>query len=102
MKGFEDHTAPHGGYYQENKEEEFPWDSTDRSVWFALFIVEGGEIKKYGFTSSKSQKHALLEALRELPHDCNAELLGVWNGRYSTSLICLDIDISISKLSMVT
>ena len=45
------------GYFRTDCDD-FPLHSTDRSVWYALLVVEDGEIVRYGFTSSKSSnKH---------------------------------------------
>ncbi len=93
--------APDGGYYRVGEEDAFPWDCTNKIVWYSLLIVEDGTLKKYGFTPSKSQKQCLLEVLQNLPVPNNAELLGVWTGSYSTHLFCLDINKAIEKLKAV-
>lgn len=86
------------GYFREGAEEEFPWNSTQKNVWYSLLVVEGGQIERYGFTSSKSNKAGLCSALEELAEGDEALLLGVWTGQYSTSLFILNIPETIRKL----
>jgi len=33
------------GYFREGEDESFPWGRTDKAVWYALFVVEGGKLK---------------------------------------------------------
>ena len=101
MEEFVDFLAPSGGYYRFGEEESFPWESTKREVWYSLIITTDGNLKKYGFTPSKSQKRSLLELLNKLPESSCAELLGVWSGKYSAHLFCLDIEIAKEKLKLV-
>lgn len=81
--------AGQSGYFRTDCSE-FPWHSTDRSVWYALLVVEDGEIVRYGFTSSKSSKQALCDALESLAAEDEALLLGIWTGQWSTHLFVLE------------
>jgi dipeptidyl aminopeptidase/acylaminoacyl peptidase len=92
-----DFAAGQPGYFRENAEEDFPWNSTDKSVWYSLLVVEDGRIQRYGFTSSKSNKAGLRNALETLTNE-EALLLGVWTGQYSTHLFVLNIQTAIKKL----
>lgn len=85
------------GYFREGEEQTFPWKSTDKSIWYALLVVEDGHIQRYGFTASKSSKAALLMAL-ERSAKLDVLLLGVWTGNYSTHLFVLKPSIAIEKL----
>ncbi len=76
------------GYFREGAENQFPWSSTDRFVWYALLNIENGQIVRYGFTSAKGQKAALLNALNKA--STNSLLLGVWTGSYRTDLFVLE------------
>lgn len=86
------------GYFREGEEESFPWDCTDRCVWYSLFVVEGNKIERYGFTSSQSNKQGLCDALNSLSNVESALLLGVWTGQYYTSLFVLPIPKAIKLL----
>lgn len=85
------------GYFRTDCDE-FPWHSTDRSVWYALLIVENGRIVRYGFTSSKSNKEGLCDALESLMAEDEALLLGVWTGRYSTHLFVIEPGVALEHL----
>jgi hypothetical protein len=89
------------GYFREHSEENFPWESTSRAIWYAILNVEGNEIQRYGFTSALSQKDALVKALRKVKGKNKAILLGVWNGNHRTDLFVLDKEIAIEKLQAV-
>ena len=93
--------GPVPGYFKTDRETEFPWSSTDRSIWFALFVVEDREICWYGFTPSKSSKHNLIKALKALTSQDKAILIGIWTGKYRTDLFVLDIEKSIIELEKV-
>jgi hypothetical protein len=95
------HIAGQPGYFREGAEDEFPWVSTDKGVWYSLFTVEEGRIERYGFTSSKSNKAGLRSALQQLTERDEALLLGVWTGQYATHLFVLDIPRAISKLKAI-
>lgn len=86
------------GYFRENCETEFPWDCTDRGVWYSLFVVEDGRIETYGFTAAKGSKEKMRLLLKEIDSSDDAMLIGVWNGRWKTHLFILDIPKSIKKL----
>jgi hypothetical protein len=86
------------GYFRVGEEDAFPWACTDRSVWYALLVIEAGRIQRYGFTSSKSNKAGLCSALEQLTKEDEAMLLGVWTGQYSTHLFVLDIPKALRKL----
>ena len=90
------------GYFEENREDDFPWEEQDRIVWYALLLVESGKIIKYGFTPSKSSKRNLIEALKSIEQEDEYLLLGVWTGKYFTSLFILDKDIAIKKLEQAS
>lgn len=90
------------GYFEDGREDDFPWDSTGKGVWYSLLVVENKKLVKYGFTSAKGQKKNLVEALKSLLGNDEAMLLGVWNGQYSTSLFELDIKKALKKLGAVT
>jgi hypothetical protein len=90
------------GYFREGAEDKFPWDCTDRSVWYSLLVVEAGRIERYGFTSSKSNKTALRSTLEELTREDEALLLGVWTGQYSTHLFILNNEKAIEKLKSLS
>jgi hypothetical protein len=92
------HIAGQPGYFREGAENEFPWASTDRNVWYSLLTVEDGRIARYGFTSSRSNKSGLCSALQQLDERDEAILLGIWTGQYSTHLFVLDIPKAINKL----
>ena len=89
------------GYFREGEEDEFPWNRTDRKVWYSLFTVEEGRIQHYGFTPSKSNKAALCSILQQLTLNDQSLLLGIWNGDYSTHLFILDLQKAINKLKEV-
>lgn len=89
----------HPGYFREGAEEEFPWEQTDKSVWYSLLVVEEGRIERYGFTASKSSKANLRCALEKAIAE-EALLLGVWTGQYSTHLFVLNISTAIKKLQL--
>jgi hypothetical protein len=86
------------GYFREGCEEEFPWHATDRSVWYALLVVECGKIARYGFTSSKANKLGLCAALESLTEGDQALLLGIWNGQYSAHLFVLEPREALARL----
>ena len=81
--------AGQSGYFRTDCND-FPWHSTDRSVWYALLVVEDGEIIRCGFTSSKPNKAALCDALRSLTAEDEVLLLGIWTGQYSTHLFVVE------------
>jgi hypothetical protein len=85
------------GYFRTDCDD-FPWHSTDRSVWYALLVVENGEIVRYGFTSSKSSKKGLCDAIRSLNAKDEVLLLGIWNGQYSTHLFVIDPAVALEHL----
>jgi hypothetical protein len=85
------------GYFRTDCDD-FPFHSTDRSVWYALFVVENGEITRYGFTSSKTNKESLCEAIASLTPDDEAMLLGVWTGQYSTHLFVIEPSVALEHL----
>lgn len=97
MGKFSELLGGHPGYYREGAEQEFPWDRTDKGVWYALLVVEDGRIQRYGFTSAKGSKASLCGVLEKLGGD-DAVLLGVWTGEYSTHLFVLDTAIAMEKL----
>jgi hypothetical protein len=70
--------------------DDFPWHSTDRSVWYALFVIEKGTIVRYGFNSSKANKKELCNALGALTVEDEILLLGIWTGEYRTHLFILE------------
>lgn len=84
-----------GGYFQTGRENDFPWDRTDKGVWYC--IISDKRIS--GFTSSKSNKKVLSALIRFLigEHE-QFRVIGVWNGTYSTSLFLLDPIIASKKL----
>lgn len=102
MRRFSKYIAGTPGYFREGEEEQFPWNLTDRSVWYALLVLESGKLERYGFTSSKSNKDQLCAALQELLTSDEATLLGIWTGEWSTHLFILDIKIAIEKLSALS
>lgn len=77
---------------------DFPWHSTDRSVWYALLAVENGEIDRCAFSSSAASKKALCDTLRSLAVEDEMLLLGVWTGRYSTNLFVIDRALALEHL----
>ena len=85
------------GYFRVGEEDEFPWQSREKSVWYALFVIENGEIKTYGATPAISQKRELITKLKEV-NPKEALLIGVWTGQHSTHLFKLDIPTAIEKL----
>jgi hypothetical protein len=87
-------------YFREGAEDQFPWDSNDRSVWYSLLVVENGRIERYDFTSSKPNKAGLRSALQQLAETDEALLLGVWTGQHYTSLFVLSIPTAIEKLRL--
>lgn len=99
MRRLDEFVAGQPGYFREGEEDSFPWDRTDRGVWYCLLVVEEGMIERYGFTSSKSNKAGLCRALSTLSGRRDALLLGVWTGQYRTDLFVLDIPKAIEKLS---
>jgi hypothetical protein len=86
------------GYFREGDENGFPWDRTDKGVWYSLLMIEAGRIERYGFTASKSNKAGLCSALESLTAADEALLLGIWTGEYSTHLFVLDIPKAIPRL----
>ena len=86
------------GYFREGCEEEFPWDNTGKTVWYALLNVEGTEVQRYGFTSAVSQKRELIKALKKVKNKGKAILLGVWTGNFSTHLFILNKEKAIELL----
>ena len=92
-----------GGYFREDEENDFPWDSRSGSgVWYSLFVVENGKIEKYGFTAAIGSKKKLSLALKEMGANDEAMLIGVWTGQYNTHLFPLDIQKAIKKLDALT
>ncbi len=87
-----------GGHYRTGEEANFPWSSTDRSVWYSFLVVEDGKIVRYGFTSAKGSKTDLLECLQATKGQ-ERTLLGVWTGQYSTHRFVLDPDKAIKVLA---
>jgi hypothetical protein len=85
------------GYFRHGAEDEFPWSSTAKSVWYAVVTVENGRIHSYGFTAARSQRAKLRELL-QTRGETEAMLLGVWTGQYGTHLFVLDIDIALKRL----
>lgn len=90
------------GYFRDDAEEHFPWAVTGAGVWYALFVVENGKLEKYGFTSSKSGKKALVSALLALSQDDEFLRIGVWNGQYRTDLFMLEAEKALSHLQVVS
>ncbi len=88
------------GYFRTNEEETFPWTCKTGLVWYSLLVVENGKIERYGFTSAKSQKAQLVNALIALDGR-EALLLGVWTGSHRTDLFVLDISKAIERLIKV-
>lgn len=86
------------GYFRTECEDDFPWNAEDRSVWYALLVLEGGKITRYGFTSSMPNKQGLVNALESLAETDEALLMGVWNGQWSTHLFVLGRDKAIVQL----
>lgn len=78
-----------GGYFREGEGSTFPWHANDRSIWYALLVVEKGHIVRYGFSSSRADKHDLCSALEFLTDKDEALFLGVWNGQWRTDLFVL-------------
>ena len=93
--------AGKSGYFREGAEDEFPWERTDKGVWYSLLSIENGQIARYGFTSSKSNKASLCNALHQIVGQEESLLLGIWMGQYSTHLFVLDIPKAISKLKAI-
>ena len=86
------------GYFREGEEDNFPWEETRKTVWYALLTIEENKIKKYGFTAAKGQKYNLFQALKKIEDKTQAMLIGVWTGSHSTHLFVLDIEKAIDKL----
>ena len=85
-------------YFRSGEEASFPWHERECSVWYALLVVEEGQIRKYGFTSSDSGKAALCQAIRSLSANDEALLLGVWTGTRRTDLFVLEKSLAIDHL----
>jgi len=77
---------------------DFPWDCIDTSVWYAFLVVENGKIARYGFTSSRSSKEQLCNALKSVSINDEVLLLGVWTGKYSTHLFVIDPAVALEQL----
>jgi hypothetical protein len=90
------------GYFRTGAEDNFPWDRTDKGVWYALFVVENGKLVHYGFTASKSNKAGLRQALESLEEADESLLIGVWMGQWSTHLFILNPMTAIKKLAGTT
>lgn len=86
------------GYWRVGEEDTFPWHSRG-SIWYALLVLEGGRIERYGFTSSGGQKAELCAALRAIPEMTESLLIGVWPGQNGTHLFVLDREKAIAKLA---
>ena len=86
------------GYYRTGEEDNFPWSVKSKTVWYALIVIENGNLQRYGFSSTLHDKTILVTVLEKLEDDQNALLLGVWNGQYSTHLFVLDIGKAKEKL----
>ena len=92
-----------GGYFRIKEEEHFPWDATDKKVWYAIFVVDGGKISREGYTPAKTNKISLADRLEALISEKTEHvLIGVWTGTYSTHLFVLDSKIAIKKLRKAT
>ena len=92
-----------GGYFRMKEEEQFPWDATDRKVWYAIFVVDGGKISREGYTAAKTNKISLAARLEILLSEKTEHvLIGVWSGNYSTHLFVLNSRIAIKKLIRAT
>ena len=89
------------GYFRAGEEDNFPWESTSKIVWYALLNVEETEIERYGFTSALSQKSELLKALKKVKSKSKAMLLGIWTGNHRTDLFVLDKQKAIEHLNRV-
>lgn len=98
MGKLDEYLSAIAGYFRHEKENEFPWDTRHKTVWYALLVIENNRIEKYGFTSSCSQTACLCQALKEIENKSQAMLLGIWTGKYSTHLFVLDIDKAIEQL----
>jgi hypothetical protein len=101
MGMLDEYIAGMPGYFRDNAEENFPWQESGRIVWYAIFLIEDSKIVHYGFTSSKSNKQGLLQALIKIRDVDSAKLIGVWTGQYRTDLFDLNIEKAISKLKSV-
>jgi len=83
---------PQGGYFQIGRDNEFPWNSTQKVTWY--FTKDKlGEI--IGYTPSKTNKKIMIDILKGDP---STTLFGVWTGNYSTSIFVFDSKIAIIKL----
>ncbi|MHB9026986.1 MAG: hypothetical protein ACYC7E_22855 [Armatimonadota bacterium] len=89
------------GYYRTGEEDSFPWSAQSKAVWYALIVIENGNLQRYGFSSTVHDKSILVKVLEKLQYEQNAILLGVWNGQYSTHLFVLDIGKAKEKLDEV-
>jgi len=101
MGKLDKYLGPVPGYFEVGREKDFPWEFSGGAVWFGLLVVENGKIQRYGFTSAKSSKEMLLEALRALDPDDEVLLLGVWKGQYRTHLFVLNTQKAIKKLQKI-
>ena len=92
-----------GGYFRIKEEDQFPWDMTERKVWYAVFVVEGEKITRLGYTAARTNKINLADRLEILIQEKTEHvLIGVWSGNYSTHLFVLDSKIAIKKLRRAT
>lgn len=89
------------GHFRHGQEDDFPWASRERGIWYALLLAEPSGIEQYGFTSALAQKQRLLAALQHLKPSNKALLLGVWTGNYRTDLFVLDITQAKDRLQVV-
>ncbi len=84
--------------FRENETERFPFDRTDREVWYGI-IVHDEKFPRYSFTSSKSGKRDFINMVGCLKSGGQKYLLiGIWQGQWKADIFILDETIAIKLM----
>jgi hypothetical protein len=77
---------------------DFPFKSKDKGVWY--FIINWTERTKNDFYNVQGKKELLqvLKSIIDCGEQANYELIGVWNGQYSTDLFNIPINEGYNEL----
>ena len=87
--------------FRENETEQFPFESCERTVWYAIITFEGG-FKKHSFTSSKSGKRDFMNRAEILSENGVSHILmGIWQGKWKTDIFILDRKVMMEKIKSV-
>lgn len=78
---------------------DFPFQSRDKSVWY--FIIDWKNRVQNDFYNVQGKKDLVqvLKTIIEQNDQMNNELLGVWNGQYSTDIFKIPIEHGYNELN---